>query len=177
MTTNMPNKFAGRCGRCASKVDAGAGFFDRSEGGCVHATVDDCKKTTKSFKNWDNHRRFVAAAEARTSLWVEAGFIGHPEFHAARGVTGLGRVDGVRVSFTEGGWAGQESVHGDHVRMTVGGIRCEFDLDREAIRAADTGSHEGSVPAAAEHIRQIVAGARAALTEIENIENHVEMAS
>lgn len=83
-TTLKPNKYAGPCGVCGAKVPAGAGLYISTHGidygdglltlGVVHADVKtDCKRTTKTWREFDarcNHRERLAALDAP---WVAVG--------------------------------------------------------------------------------------------------------
>lgn len=172
--TAQTNRYAGRCGRCGSKVAAGAGLYDRSQG-VQHTTEVDCNHTTKTWKTFDNHRNFTQAQRDIDAAWKTAGFNGTPEFvpatgfcHSASENRGHFGETHVRV-VVSGGRYDDPTVTGNTVRVFAHGAEIgRFTLDRDAIEAVGAevigpNVHRQTVGCYVEQIRQTVEGVQAAL--------------
>lgn len=171
------NRFAGSCGRCGAKVPAETGLYDRSQG-VQHATEAECKKTTKTWRKFEQGRKHAQARADMDAAWTAAGFDRRPEsWPATAGGAwsshGSASIDGARVRTIQGGapnWT-QTDIGHETVRVFqgVGSASMEigrFDLDRPAINAAatDPDPYRQSVQRNQAEIDQILAGIRELLS-------------
>lgn len=68
----MTNRYAGPCGRCGAKVQVGAGEWTQEQG-TVHASENECTKTTKTYQRFVSmraHQEFLADLDA---IWAPIG--------------------------------------------------------------------------------------------------------
>jgi hypothetical protein len=70
--TQQPNRFAGPCSFCGSRVQAGAGTYSRPEG--VRHREGECKTTTKTYRDSVRRQQFTEFQAAFKAVYADAGY-------------------------------------------------------------------------------------------------------
>jgi|SRR5579859_7001651 len=68
----QPNRYAGPCSRCGSRIPAGAGTYNRITG--AQHTGGQCKTTTKTYRDTIARERMTEHRAAVEAIYAEAGY-------------------------------------------------------------------------------------------------------
>jgi hypothetical protein len=88
---SIPNRYAGKCWYCGSKVAEMAGTYD-PEKRCARHAEGECKTTTKTYRESQSQERMAMFKGERAALFEQAGYtvVTHYRIEAPDEITGNG---------------------------------------------------------------------------------------